>query len=73
VLQKFNEKLARYTIALRHFIHNPIVLQYFIKHCEAEYSSENINVLPSLNRPYPAQYRILLTVALDVLVLDGSS
>lgn len=42
ILAKFNDKMLEYNINLRYFIHNPIVLESFIKHCRSEYSTENI-------------------------------
>lgn len=43
ILQKFNSLLLDYNIHLRYFIHNPLVLSYFIQHCKSEFSTENID------------------------------
>jgi hypothetical protein len=42
ILTKFNQVLLEYNIHLRYFLHNPLVLSYFIQHCKAEFSTENI-------------------------------
>jgi len=42
ILAKFNAVLLEYNIHLRYFIHNPLVLNYFIQHCKSEFSTENI-------------------------------
>jgi CRP-like cAMP-binding protein len=42
MLTKFNTVLLEYNIHLRWFLANPLVLSYFITHCKAEFSTENI-------------------------------
>jgi len=42
ILDKFNSVLLEYNIHLRWFLANPLVLSYFIQHCKAEFSTENI-------------------------------
>jgi len=43
ILSKFNSLLLDYNIHLRYFLHNPIVVEYFIQHCKSEYSCENMD------------------------------
>jgi len=38
----FQVKLARYDAELKHFIHHPLGMEFFSRHCQDEYSSENI-------------------------------
>lgn len=42
ILAKFNAVLLEYNVHLRYFIHNPLVLNYFLNYCKTEHSSENI-------------------------------
>jgi CRP-like cAMP-binding protein len=39
----FQVKLAKYDAQLKHFVYHPLGLEYFTKHLEDEYSTENIN------------------------------
>jgi len=39
----FEIKLARYDVAIRSVLYHPVGLEYFYKHLEAEYSTENID------------------------------
>ncbi len=42
IVSKFKTKIVDYNIALKHMIKNPFILKYVIRHCSAEYSTENI-------------------------------
>jgi len=46
----FQVKLARYDAELKHFIHHPLGLEYFTRHLEQEFSTENINFWKDVQR-----------------------